>query len=374
MSRKSILANQVLQALREEIAEGKTPQGCFLPSEKGLCERFRVSRITVRLALTKLAEAGLILSRPGKGWQVCSPADAPMPERSARVSESLPAPAKNEVFLLTRHTVLSTYLFQGLSDILTPAGYSARLFMLPEGYETNVQVVLDGLRGKDPAAVCLFTDRHLPGEYLTGLQALTVPLLICGGCEHVFCDSLTFDLREGGRRMVHYLCAMGYERIVYHCFSKLRQEFPSFRTRAKGYIEGMTEAGLRPEVHETDFRIDYDTGVQERLIKALESAPGRRTCVLCDTNMLAKSTYLILLRHGFQIPESFGLCGYGSDSDNRLPGGGDGDSGSALACVEEDWYQAGLSSAWQLLSRLRGDNSLPRLVLLKTGTIEGNTL
>lgn len=370
MSRKSILANQVLLTLREEIAEGVTPQGGFLPSEKSLCERFEVSRITVRLALTKLAEAGLIQSRPGKGWQVCSPSDVP----SAGLTPAPVPPAVSEqrdVYLLTRHSVLSTYLFQGVSDVLSPAGYSTRLFMLPNGYESDVKIVLDGLRDKAPAGVCLFTDLHLNNEYLSGLKTLQAPLLVCGSCEHLFCDTLTFDLREGSRKMVHYLCASGYERIVYHCYSKLRHDLPTFRMRAKGYLEGMAEAGLKPEVVETDFRLDYDTAMQERLLKTLAAGGGRRTGIFCDLNDLAKSTCQILLRAGKAVPQAYGLCGVGSGSDNQLHAN---NGELALTCVEEEWQQAGLSCGWQLLSRLRGDTSRPRLILLNTDILAGNTL
>lgn len=44
--------------------------GDRLPSEPDLAERLKVSRYTIRTALTTLADEGLILPQPGRGWRV----------------------------------------------------------------------------------------------------------------------------------------------------------------------------------------------------------------------------------------------------------------------------------------------------------------
>src|SRR6201995_971215 len=64
---------QVVRALKDEIVSGVFPVGSQLPTEEELCERFSVSRYTVREALRRLREDGLVSSRQGAGTTVVPP-------------------------------------------------------------------------------------------------------------------------------------------------------------------------------------------------------------------------------------------------------------------------------------------------------------
>lgn len=61
---------QVARTLRKEIVDGVYPVGSQLPTEHELCERFAVSRFTIREALRRLREDNLITSRPRAGTLV----------------------------------------------------------------------------------------------------------------------------------------------------------------------------------------------------------------------------------------------------------------------------------------------------------------
>lgn len=61
---------QVARTLRKEIVDGIYPVGSQLPTEQQLCERFAVSRYTIREALRRLREDNLIASRPRAGTLV----------------------------------------------------------------------------------------------------------------------------------------------------------------------------------------------------------------------------------------------------------------------------------------------------------------
>ena len=60
------LHRQIFLVLRDEISRGLFPDGA-LPNEESLCERFGVSRITVRRALSDLAALGVVERRHGRG-------------------------------------------------------------------------------------------------------------------------------------------------------------------------------------------------------------------------------------------------------------------------------------------------------------------
>ena len=57
----------ISEKLREGIVSGQYLPGEQLPSEHQLMGQFGVSRITVRRALSNLAQQGLVVSRHGKG-------------------------------------------------------------------------------------------------------------------------------------------------------------------------------------------------------------------------------------------------------------------------------------------------------------------
>jgi GntR family transcriptional regulator len=61
------LHRQLFLVLHDEIARGAIAPGDALPTEQALCDQFGVSRITVRRALTDLAERGYIERRQGVG-------------------------------------------------------------------------------------------------------------------------------------------------------------------------------------------------------------------------------------------------------------------------------------------------------------------
>lgn len=61
------LYEQIAAHLREGILQGSFSPGGKLPSESSLMSHFEVSRDTVRQALRRLAEEGLVESRQGKG-------------------------------------------------------------------------------------------------------------------------------------------------------------------------------------------------------------------------------------------------------------------------------------------------------------------
>lgn len=67
---------QVASILKDEIVNGIHPVGSLLPTEDSLCERFSVSRYTVREALRLLRDDNLVSSRRGAGTIVVPPSTA----------------------------------------------------------------------------------------------------------------------------------------------------------------------------------------------------------------------------------------------------------------------------------------------------------
>lgn len=63
---------KIYQQIKDDIRDHTYPAGSFLPSENELVTQFQTSRDTIRKALAKLDEEGLIQKQRGKGSQVIS--------------------------------------------------------------------------------------------------------------------------------------------------------------------------------------------------------------------------------------------------------------------------------------------------------------
>lgn len=70
------LYERVAGQLWDELRAGGARNGDRLPSERTLTDRYHVSRVTLRSALTLLAERGAIQSAPSRGWFVAGEVSA----------------------------------------------------------------------------------------------------------------------------------------------------------------------------------------------------------------------------------------------------------------------------------------------------------
>jgi GntR family transcriptional regulator len=61
---------QIAALIEAEVAGGVLTRGSRLPSERELCDRLGVSRVTLRRALSHLVEEGVLESSHGRGWYV----------------------------------------------------------------------------------------------------------------------------------------------------------------------------------------------------------------------------------------------------------------------------------------------------------------
>ena len=87
--REAKLGEQLYKYLRDLIVSGKFPPGAKLPTEKKICENFRISRPVVREALARLRMENLVISRRGSGSYVRSeraPRGAPKSTAAASVA------------------------------------------------------------------------------------------------------------------------------------------------------------------------------------------------------------------------------------------------------------------------------------------------
>jgi DNA-binding GntR family transcriptional regulator len=139
---------QLSELLEQEISENRWPRGLRLPSEAELCSHFGVSRSTVRQALGRLEQEGLIGREKGRGSYV---ADT---QRRSWLLQSAEGLFQDETERLGR-SVTSRIL---RLERCTLPGWALDALMLPKGAEG---VTLERVRAID-GNVALYVVNYLP--------------------------------------------------------------------------------------------------------------------------------------------------------------------------------------------------------------------
>lgn len=99
---------EISETLLSDIAEGKFPVGSMLPTELDLCGRFGVSRFTVREALRRLHDMGMLHRRRGSGTVVrCLEPQATFVQALNSMSEMLQYPPETRIQALKSEGVIA---------------------------------------------------------------------------------------------------------------------------------------------------------------------------------------------------------------------------------------------------------------------------
>jgi len=130
---------QVARTLRKEIVDGVYPVGSQLPTEYELCERFAVSRYTVREALRRLRDDNLVESRPRAGTLVVPRSTASAYAQDVMSIDDLLAFAEGAQFEIT-----STAMVTIDADLANRTGLVAGAQWL----------AVDGFRSGHDAPIC----------------------------------------------------------------------------------------------------------------------------------------------------------------------------------------------------------------------------
>lgn len=100
------LHSQLSQQLREAILDGRLSPNLPLPTEPVLARQVRVSRFTLRQALTELVQDGLLRRERGRGTFIAEPAAIPESRRLIGFDYELQPPAHSPVRVLRVDTAL----------------------------------------------------------------------------------------------------------------------------------------------------------------------------------------------------------------------------------------------------------------------------
>ena len=348
---------QLMEDLKAKILTGEIQAGDKLPSENELSAQYKISRQTVRKALSMLQNAGYIYAEHGRGT-FCS-------EMMRHVQ-----PSKN-IAVVT--TYLSDYIFprviQGIDDVLTGAGYSIILKNTKNSRTREAECLQDLLnKGVDgaiiePSKSQIFC-RHM--NLYEQLEKLHIPYVFIQGCFPPMSDKPHVLMNDclGGYMITKYLIDRGHKDIV----GVFKADDMQGQNRHKGYVKALQEAGMLYDpdkvvwFHTEDRRIHpYET------IRSMVAEKKSMDAVVCYNDQTAQQVIRALQEEGLRIPEDISVTGYDNSSlANR--------EGLRLTTIDHPQEKLGEMAANLLLSMIKNDGREEgESVLIQPVLVEGNS-
>ncbi len=326
----------IASELAREIEEGGIPGGAFLPTEKDLQARFRASRTTVRRALAKLAEDGIVDNIPNRGM----------------VARKLGPSRSRTIAFINGHSVVLRHIYSRLSQAFLRQGiHLIHVDSQSVGLENSLHFAME--RGFDAAFIWSFQG-FADIEVLEKAKA-TMPIVVL---DHVVpgldVDLVTLDYFQMAKEVTEHLAGVGRKRIA---VSGMLDMLDVTHSRFSGYMIGVFESGMQP--HAKDFAFCCTSGENRSdpfLFEARLKSKDRPDAVFVLQDEFVLPVVEAVLRNGLRIPEDIALATIGDDVQVSVGGLGV----TAAHCEWDEFTDLALGA---MLDRMSGYAGPPRRIV-----------
>jgi LacI family transcriptional regulator len=306
---RSRLVPQLVEILHRGLREGKWAQR--LPSESELAGRLQVSRPTLRAALGRLAEEGLIRARHGLGWEIVS-----------RPKRSVPARGPKTIGILCfvpldQAPPFALFLIDKLQHHLGDAGWKVEVHAGSKYFMQNHRRALAALMKTSHASLWVMFGAN------TGIdewfQERRIPVFSVGKPRDcIRCPYLDWDQRAIFRHAAGLLLARGHRHFV--CLLPRYMAF-GYKEASEGFREGVKAF---PQTSSVNARIVYHPGTVDGLCRVVASLFGIAkppTALLVSSPRYALTAVTHLTHIGRRIPKDVSVIAVGHEPflDNVSP-------------------------------------------------------
>lgn len=296
--------------LRRQIEAGVYPPGSMLPVELTLCDKFGVSRQTIRQALALLADEGYIQRRQGSGSRVLD-RKAQLPRRTVAVIT----------------TYISNYIFPSIlreiESVLCENNATPTLFSTQNQIANERKILKTLLEGTPPDGILVegtktvypnpnldlyrqLMDRGIPMVFLHGVYPeLQAPVYVLD------------DNFGGARQLVQYLYKKGHRSIM----AMFKGDDLQGLQRYSGFVHALRDLNLSLDDRQVLW---YNTENRDHLLSeeifANKLQPLWRNCsaMVCYNDEVAARVIGLLTAKGLRIPEDMAVVSFDNSIYSEL--------------------------------------------------------
>ncbi|MDF2842548.1 MAG: GntR family transcriptional regulator [Herbinix sp.] len=325
---KSLKYSVVKQSIMDKIQSGELKPNDKLPSEEEYSETFNVSGITIRKALSELANEGYIKRTKRKGTFV----NGPVSEESASKLFALVLSAEDYFdvsymkIIKGAQSMAAEYnyslIVEWTSNNLTQEAETIKK-MLDRNIDGFIIYPYDPIKSK--SNYMLIEQKNIPYVLLDRYN-VNHPCYFAGCCNY-----------DGAVLATNELLQLKHTKIKfagYHFFLNSEQE------RYDGYCSAMRQAGL--EVTKDNFlvNIDYDLLKKQILDRDI-------TALFCCNDRLAIKIIQNLTERSVRIPQDVSIIGF-DDWDSAH------NTSIGLTTVRQNFNEIGANATHLLMSAIQG--------------------
>jgi DNA-binding LacI/PurR family transcriptional regulator len=331
MKNSDLKKDVLYEQLKKDILSGKFPAEMKLPRELDFAKQLGVAKVTLRSALSRLEENGLIARIHGKGTFI-KKEDAP---------RGILVVSKD----MNRFANPSAHVLEGVKNSATENSYSLTVAEMDylgglSGKELRVYAEENGISG-----IIILSGYFLGHEkIIKTIKDSGLPAVIASAHENdsktTGFASIVVDRKSAWEEAIKYLCQKGHSRIV-----TVIHDGP---LKIRGYTEDEHLALLGKYGASTDknmllYSEEYERNSVKEGVKKLMKASDRPTAVLCYSDYYAIYVYEALKEMGLIIPDDVAVMGYCGYPGATL-------LSPALSTMDYEYSKIG-NMSFQLLSR-----------------------
>lgn len=295
------------QSLEQGILQGDFMYGSKLPSENELAQQYNISRQTVRQAVAKLENAGLVERRRGSGTYVARHAN----KKNASMN----------IAVVT--TYIDEYIFpsilRGIEGELSKNGYSP-IIMPTHNRVEEERRVLQACLAKDVDGLLVEgTKTALPNPNIDLYKALFnkgLPVVFINGyySQLTPCVFVVANDRAGGYQAAEYLLSKGHKRLA----GIFKSDDMQGHERYAGFMQALIKHNA-PLPDEQVFW--YTTETKNTIFSpAMLSALQGCTAVVCYNDEIAIQLEVLLREQGVGVPAGLAIISFDNSVYSDMAG------------------------------------------------------
>jgi GntR family transcriptional regulator, arabinose operon transcriptional repressor len=338
---------QLVAYFREQIMDGSLPVGARLPPELELAQQHRISRNTVRQAMSTLVHEGLLERVQGRGTFV---------RQDARLSTAVEK--RIGVTLTYSGDQLNMELLIGIDQAAKGRGYQVSFSYSEERATQQVRDV-ERLRADRVAGMIIFPlSNETDNAVVAQLQADNVPVVLVDRfLSERPTDYVVTDNWGGSYRATEHLLILGHTRIAFLYLAAADLRTTSVRDRWEGYRAALRDHGLP-----YDERLVFACPTQGMVAEddaylAIINRQDRPSAVCLVNDMQAPSLYKAARRMGLCVPDDLAVVGF-DDLSFAVH------LGPPLTTIAQPRMEIGIRAAHTLIDRIEGNAEPLRHIVL----------